>query len=164
MLFVESMGVMIFHLFIVLQQEIALFVKMGYPCQLIKRKMMLIGAHTSAAGGVFNALLEGKRIGATTIQLFTSNQKRWAGKPLTPEVIEKWNETLIETGLKEIMCHDSYLINLGAPNPETLEKSRKAFGEEIGRCKDLGITYLNFHPGAALKTDPHAFPNLSSSH
>ncbi len=115
---------------------------------------MLIGAHTSAAGGVFNALLEGKRIGATTIQLFTSNQKRWAGKPLTPEVIEKWNETLIETGLKEIMCHDSYLINLGAPNPETLEKSRKAFGEEIGRCKDLGITYLNFHPGAALKTDP----------
>lgn len=115
---------------------------------------MLIGAHTSAAGGVFNALLEGKRIGATTIQLFTSNQKRWIGKELTPEVIEKWNETLIETGLKEIMCHDSYLINLGAPNPEILKKSRKAFSEEIGRCKDLGITYLNFHPGAALKTDP----------
>ena len=115
---------------------------------------LLIGAHTSAAGGVFNALLEGKRIGATTIQLFTSNQKRWEGKPITPEVREKWKEALAETGLREIMSHDSYLINLGAPSPEVLEKSRKAFKEEIQRCLDLEITYLNFHPGAALKEDP----------
>ena len=115
---------------------------------------LLIGAHTSAAGGVFNALLEGKRIGATTIQLFTSNQKRWEGKPLTSEVISKWNETLKQTGLQKIMSHDSYLINLGAPSPEVMVKSRKAFKEELQRCIDLGITYLNFHPGAALKTDP----------
>lgn len=117
-------------------------------------KDLLIGAHTSAAGGVFNALLEGKRIGATTIQLFTSNQKRWEGKQITPEIKAKWEKVLEETGLKEIMSHDSYLINLGAPSPETLEKSRKAFKEEIQRCLDLGITYMNFHPGAALKDDP----------
>ncbi len=115
---------------------------------------MLIGAHTSAAGGVFNALLEGKRIGAATIQLFTSNQKRWQGKQLTADVIEKWNETLEETGLQQIMSHDSYLINLGAPDPDVLRKSRKAFKEELERCMALGISYLNFHPGAALKTDP----------
>lgn len=115
---------------------------------------LLIGAHTSAAGGVQNALLEGQKIGATTIQLFTSNQKRWDGRKFSSDDIALWKETLQATGLKQIMSHDSYLINLGAPDPEVLVKSRKAFKEEIQRCVDLSLTYLNFHPGAALKEDP----------
>lgn len=114
---------------------------------------LLIGAHTSTAGGIQKALLEGKEIGATTIQLFTSNQKQWQGRPLTPEIIENWQRTLQETDLCHIMSHDSYLINLGGPRPEILEKSRKAFYEEVDRCIQLGITYLNFHPGAALDGD-----------
>jgi deoxyribonuclease IV len=110
----------------------------------------LIGAHTSTAGGLHNALLEGQRIGATTIQFFTSNQKQWKGRVLTPDIIEAWQNTLKETGIKEVMSHDSYLINLGSPNEEGLTKSRQAFQEEVKRCVDLGVTYLNFHPGAAL--------------
>lgn len=119
-----------------------------------KKDVLLIGAHTSAAGGVHNALLEGKRIGATTIQLFTSNQKQWKGKTFSSQEVELWEKTLEETGLQEIMSHDSYLINLGAPDPEVLEKSRTAFKEELLRCHALKIDYLNFHPGAALKDDP----------
>ncbi len=115
---------------------------------------LLIGAHTSAAGGVANALLEGQKIGATTIQLFTANQKRWEGKALTEKDIDLWKETLEATGLQKIMSHDSYLINLGCPNPETLQKSQRAFREELKRCLQLGITYLNFHPGSSLKDDP----------
>lgn len=115
---------------------------------------LLIGAHTSAAGGVHNALLQGKDIGATTIQLFTSNQRQWKSREFTTEEIEIWKKTLIETGLKEIMSHASYLINLGAPDPENLTMSRAAFLREISRCTALGISYLNFHPGAALKDDP----------
>lgn len=114
---------------------------------------VLIGAHTSAAGGVHNALLEGKEIGATIIQFFTSNQKQWKGRHLTPQDIEKWQQTRIETGISHIMSHDSYLINLGCPNQENLEKSRTAFKEEIERCLLLGVDYLNFHPGAALDGD-----------
>lgn len=117
-------------------------------------KKLLLGAHTSAAGGAYHALLEGKEIGATTIQLFTANQRRWTSSPLTPEAIALWKKTLMETGLKEIMSHDSYLINLGAPDPEILQKSRNCFREEVERCLQLGITYLNFHPGAALTEDP----------
>lgn len=117
----------------------------------LKPEELLIGAHTSAAGGPWNALLEGKEIGATTIQLFTSNQKRWDSKPFEPEALKKWAETLKETGLKKIMSHDSYLINLGAPDPEVLAKSRTAFRAEIERCNALDLTFLNFHPGAALK-------------
>lgn len=110
---------------------------------------LLIGAHTSAAGGVHNALIEGKSIGATTVQLFTANQKQWKGKPLPPEKIELFKETLEETGLKKIMSHSSYLINLGSPDEVLLKKSREAFREEYERCASLGITFLNFHPGAA---------------
>lgn len=116
-------------------------------------KDLLIGAHTSAAGGAYNALLEGKQIGATTVQLFTANQKRWESKPLEQEAIDLFKSNLKETGLREIMSHDSYLINLGSPDPEGLAKSRKAFKDEVQRCLQLGITYLNFHPGAALHED-----------
>lgn len=117
-----------------------------------KASELLLGAHTSAAGGAYHALLEGKQIGATTIQLFTANQKRWESKPLDQEAIDLWKATLKETGIKKIMSHDSYLINLGAPDQENLRKSRKAFHDEIVRCQQLDITFLNFHPGAALET------------
>lgn len=117
------------------------------------QKKLLLGAHTSAAGGVQNALFEGQRIGATTIQLFTSNQRQWQSRSLSPETIQLWQKALKETELTHIMSHDSYLINLGASDPENLAKSRIAFRAELERCHALDITYLNFHPGAALK-DP----------
>ncbi len=111
---------------------------------------LLIGAHTSAAGGAHNAILEGHQIGATTVQLFTSNQKRWEGKQITDQEALLFKETVLSTGLSKIMSHDSYLINLGSPNPESLVKSRKAFREELVRCHKLDLAFLNFHPGAAL--------------
>jgi deoxyribonuclease-4 len=112
-------------------------------------KNILLGAHTSAAGGAYKALLEGGEIGATTIQLFTSNQKQWNGKKIGDEEVRLWNEAIEKTGITQVMSHDSYLINLGSLKPDILEKSRKAFKEEIERCHQLNISYLNFHPGAA---------------
>lgn len=114
-------------------------------------KKLFIGAHTSAAGGAHNALYEGAEIGATTIQLFTSNQKQWQGRKISEEDIGLWQEALDKTGIEKVMSHDSYLINLGSPDPLLLEKSRKAFREELERCHQLKISYLNFHPGAATK-------------
>ena len=111
---------------------------------------LLIGAHTSAQGGPHNALLEGHEIGATTIQFFTANQKTWHGKKLTEEAIALWEETVQKTGIKKVMSHDSYLINLGSPDKAALQKSRGAFKEELERCHLLKVAFLNFHPGAAL--------------
>jgi deoxyribonuclease-4 len=110
---------------------------------------LLLGAHTSTAGGVHNALYEGRDIGATTVQLFTSNQKQWHGRTFSEEELTAWEKARSETGMTHLMSHDSYLINLGSPNQETLQKSRKAFQEELKRCHLLQLTYLNFHPGAA---------------
>jgi deoxyribonuclease-4 len=112
-------------------------------------KQSWIGAHTSAAGGVHNALYHGQRIGASTIQLFTSNQRQWNSHSFTKEEIALWEKALAETGISQIMSHDSYLINLGSPVAETLEKSLAAFRKEIERCHALKIPYLNFHPGSA---------------
>jgi deoxyribonuclease-4 len=112
-------------------------------------KDLLIGAHTSISGGIQNALIKGLAIGATTVQIFTSNQRQWAGKPIPKENLDLWHAILNESPLKKIMSHDSYLINLGSSDPEGLQKSRKTFKEELKRCHELKISYLNFHPGAA---------------
>jgi len=108
-----------------------------------------IGAHTSAAGGCFNALIHGEQIGASAIQLFTSNQKQWKGKDISVEEVTLWNSLKKKTGISHIMSHASYLINIGSPNSELREKSVQALSEEIQRCHLLDIDFLNFHPGAA---------------
>jgi len=115
--------------------------------------MKYIGAHVSAAGGAFNAPLNAKKIGATAFGLFTKNQKQWKVPPLTEEEIEKFKENCSKAGYSTdyILPHDSYLINLGAPEKENLDKSRNAFIVELKRCHQLGLKYLNFHPGSHKK-------------
>jgi len=111
-----------------------------------------IGAHTSASGGVYNAIEEAVRIGANAFALFTKNQKRWDAKPFDTKTLDKWFKTLDESGIKPeaILPHDSYLINLGHPDEQKLSKSRNAFIDELQRCEQLGLKYLNFHPGSHL--------------
>lgn len=113
------------------------------------KEKILVGAHMSIAKGVHNALLSGHNIGATTVQIFTSNQKQWNGRTFSEEDLRLWFETLEKTQIQQVMSHSSYLINLGSPKPDLLEKSRRAFQEEIHRCLELDLSYLNFHPGAA---------------
>jgi len=91
----------------------------------------------------------GKQIGATTIQLFTANQKRWFSNPISDEEVARWDAALEETGITQVMSHDSYLINLGSCKEDILSKSKKAFADELKRCHQLKLSYLNFHPGVA---------------
>ena len=114
-----------------------------------KADELLIGAHMSIAKGLDLALVRGQEIGATTIQIFTANQKRWTHSPLSRERKEKWHQTLSRLNIQKVMSHDSYLINLGSPKEEVLARSLKAFEEEISRCLALKLSFLNFHPGAA---------------
>ncbi len=111
-----------------------------------------VGAHTSASGGVFNAAINAKEIGAKAFALFTKNQKRWDAKPLDTNTIDKFKRALYDAEIlpKHVLPHDSYLINLGHPEVEKLEKSRMAFIDELQRCDQLGLDRLNFHPGSHL--------------
>jgi deoxyribonuclease IV len=115
--------------------------------------MKFVGAHVSASGGVQNAPLNAQAIGAKAFALFTKNQRQWQAKPLTPEAIEQFQVNCEQAGIlaEHVLPHDSYLINLGHPEDDALEKSRKAFLDEMRRCQQLGLSLLNFHPGATLR-------------
>ena len=114
--------------------------------------MKYIGAHVSASGGVENAPLNANAIGAKAFALFTRNQRQWKSSPLTKKSISLFKERCEEFGYeaRHILPHDSYLINLGHPDPDGLQKSRDAFLDEMQRCEKLGLDRLNFHPGSHL--------------
>ena len=115
--------------------------------------MKFFGAHVSASGGVENAPRNATEIGATAFALFTKNQRQWRSAPLTASSIEAFGRELSAAGIapRHVLPHDSYLINLGHPEEEGLERSREAFIDEMQRCEQLGLDRLNFHPGSHLK-------------
>lgn len=114
--------------------------------------MKYIGAHVSASGGVEQAVLRAVDIGANAFALFTKNQRQWKAPPLKAETIEKFKRfcQVHHFTADQILPHDSYLINLGSPEMEGLEKSRAAFIDEMERANQLGLKLLNFHPGSHL--------------
>jgi len=115
-----------------------------------------VGAHVSASGGVFNAITNAEAIGAKAFALFTKNQRQWVAKDLDTPTIDKFKSMLEGSGIlpRHVLPHDSYLINLGNPEAEKLEKSRLAFIDELQRCELLGLDRLNFHPGSHLVKVP----------
>lgn len=126
-----------------------------------------IGAHVSAAGGLENAPLRAREIGATGFALFTKNQRQWFSKKLTEEEIIAFKKACAEMGYpaSSILPHDSYLINLGHPEADGLDKSRKAFTDEMKRCEQLGLDRLNFHPGSHLQkiTEEESLDRIAAS-
>ncbi len=117
---------------------------------------MLLGAHMSIAGGVFNAPVRGKSIGCDTIQIFVKNANQWVGKPISDEEAEKFQETKKETGIDPIFSHDSYLINLASPDDALYEKSVNAMLDELERSEKLNLPFLVIHPGSHVGSGEEA--------
>ena len=115
--------------------------------------MKFLGAHVSASGGLYNAPLNAKAIGANAFAMFTKNQKQWSAKPLTADEIAQFRAAVADGGFSPdyILPHDSYLINLGNADPEKRGRSLASFTEELVRASQLGLKYVNFHPGSHLK-------------
>jgi len=114
--------------------------------------MLLIGAHMSIAGGIPLALTRGQELGCRTIQIFTKNANQWKARDITPEEVAEFTRQKEETKIWPVVAHDSYLINLGAPDEERLQKSRESFLIEMQRTELLGLPYLITHPGAHLES------------
>lgn len=115
--------------------------------------MKFIGAHVSTEGGVENAPLNAHKIGATAFALFLKNQRQWVSRPLSDASVSAFKKNCEHYGYspQQILPHDGYLINVGSPDPEMLEKSRAAFLDEMQRAEQLGLDRLNFHPGSHLQ-------------
>lgn len=114
--------------------------------------MFYLGAHVSAAGGPHKAVENAVAIGANAFALFTKNQKQWKAPPLSDEVIDLFKQEMEKGNFKaeQVLPHNSYLINMGNPDPEKWERSVNAFIDELHRAKQLGLDRVNFHPGAHL--------------
>jgi deoxyribonuclease IV len=110
----------------------------------------LLGAHMPAVGGIHNAIQSGASIGCTAVQVFTSSPQMWKSSPVTPERVKLFREAVRETGIdpNAIVCHDSYLINLCAPEEALREKSIEGLKGEVGRCSLYGIPYVVSHMGS----------------
>lgn len=115
--------------------------------------MKYIGAHVSASGGVYQAVIRAHELEATAFALFTKNQRQWKAAPLSAQTIDAFKSACARYNYSsaQILPHDSFLINLGHPEAEALEKSRAAFLDEMQRADQLGLTLLNFHPGSHLQ-------------
>ncbi len=111
---------------------------------------MPLGAHMSIAGGVFNAVLDGKKATCDTVQIFTKSSNQWRAKTLTDEEIERFLAEQKNTGVTVACAHDSYLINLGSPDKEMYKKSFEAFAIEYSRCDALKVPNLVMHPGSHM--------------
>ena len=117
-----------------------------------KSERPLLGAHESIAGGVGEALIRGERVGCECIQIFTKSSRQWASKPLSNEEIDTFKRNKIKTGITTVIAHDSYLVNLGAPDEQMRIKSVKGIIDELERCEALGVPTLVAHPGSHVGT------------
>ncbi len=115
--------------------------------------MKWVGAHVSIAGGVENAPLNARRIGARAFAMFTKNQRQWRAKPYSPASIEAFrkNMELCEYTPDQVLPHDAYLINIGSPDTKIRARSWESFVDELERCRILGLKYLTIHPGSHLR-------------
>lgn len=110
----------------------------------------MFGSHLSIAGGLHNALLSAQELNMDCVQVFTANQRQWNPKAPDDDAIALWHEHRKQTGIDDVVSHDSYLINLASPKPETRDKSIRLFREEMQRCEAMAIPHLVTHPGAHL--------------
>jgi deoxyribonuclease-4 len=115
-------------------------------------KKLLLGAHMSISGGVFNSLLFGEDLGCTTIQIFTKNNNQWKAKELTPEDVKKFFENQKKTNISPVVGHNGYLINLASPKEDIYNQSLESMLIELQRAELLALPYLVMHPGSHLGT------------
>jgi deoxyribonuclease-4 len=104
----------------------------------------------STQGGVANAPVRATLIGATSIQIFTKTPNQWREPTLDDEAVRAFRRALRQTDVRDVISHDSYLINLASPDPELSERSVTSFIAELSRCERLGIRHMVSHPGNYL--------------
>ena len=107
----------------------------------------LLGAHVSTQGGMPSAPARGMAIGASAVQVFTKTPNQWREPVIEPAVADAFRRALAQSGIAQIVAHDSYLINLASPDRTLRQRSEASFCAELTRCERLGIPYVVSHPG-----------------
>ena len=109
----------------------------------------LIGLHTSIAGGLTTALVQGKRLGAEVVQLFVSSPSQWRTHPVSDDSVDQFRQLARESGVLPVMVHGRYLVNLASPQADLRRRSSHTFSDELELTERLGVPYLTIHPGSS---------------
>ncbi len=126
--------------------------------------MGIIGCHVSISGGVENAPKRAVDLNCDTFQIFTANQMQWKAAPITKDSRDSYLSEITKYNYHNVISHDSYLVNLGSPDPKKLAMSRQTFIEEIQRSTSLNIPYIVFHPGSHMgKGEDFALRTIAES-
>jgi len=112
--------------------------------------MALLGAHCSTAGGLPTAAVEAKSLRCEAVQVFLKSNRQWAMRDLAEGEAEGFREGLARAGVRGVLAHGTYLVNLAATDRAVAKKSRDCFLAEARRAAEVGIDALVFHPGAHL--------------
>ncbi|HSE49106.1 MAG TPA: deoxyribonuclease IV [Terriglobales bacterium] len=107
-----------------------------------------IGIHTSTAGGVETAAERAYRLGCNAFQVFSSSPRQWKPYGLAAAQCETMSRLREQYGLKPLVIHSNYLINLAGTTAEFHMKSVEAFRGEVERALALCAEYLVLHPGS----------------
>jgi deoxyribonuclease IV len=122
---------------------------------------MLLGVHCSISGGYKNAFIEASTLGIDTFQIFTKNQRQWKERTVGLAEAEEFRILMKETGVKKVLSHASYLINMASEDELIAKNSIIALAAEVNRCAQLGISYAVFHPGTSKGTgEEHAIRKI----
>jgi deoxyribonuclease-4 len=112
--------------------------------------MARLGAHVSTAGGLATAFARGRALACESLQIFVKSPNQWRGRPLAGDEVAAYAAEHAAGGAPPVVAHAAYLINLAAPDPEILAKSRAALADELSRAAALGLAGVVVHPGAHL--------------
>ncbi len=110
--------------------------------------MLRIGAHTSIAGGIHNAVEEQLEYEGNCGQIFTHSPQVWQDPNIEDGEAERFRDVSAEHDVGPWVIHSSYLVNLCTPKADLREKSIDSMQAEIDAAAKIGIPYVNVHLGA----------------
>lgn len=109
---------------------------------------MKIGAHVSTAGGLDKAIDRALEIGAECVQIFASGPQSWAFRPVSEEFVMAFREKASIHNIGPNFLHGIYLVNLGSPQTENLNRSRSALVNYLDVASQIGAQGVIFHSGS----------------
>jgi len=107
-----------------------------------------LGAHVSAAGGLYKGVENGLAIGAECIQIFGASPRQWAAPLPRPEDVERFKKAFAASALKSTYLHAPYLNNLASTDVEMVAKTVKNMGAHLTIAEMIGAIGVIFHVGS----------------
>jgi deoxyribonuclease-4 len=111
---------------------------------------VLYGAHVSSAGGISTAIDRAEELGCDAVQIFTQSPRMWKPTEHSEEEVARFRARREEAGVRVVVCHALYLVNLAGADREMHKKSVTAMQASLETAREIGADGVVFHVGSHL--------------